>query len=297
MKFNKILSPGELIDIHYYGWSFIIESIKKDIIDENSNIVLDSFADSCFWQVPPKSDIVFDWIGIVHCAASDPDNLHHQTLTNFVNHKWFLKNKTRCLGLITLCKYSADILRTLTNIPVTHMYHSKFCDVFFDIESYFNNPQINQSGFHSRNFLKFAEFDTQINKIMYVNKEWNNNYINKYLSSISHNINIKNCFLNNSDYIQNLVSGVGFAYHSDVAASNSLLEHIVSYTPIVVNKHPAIVEYIGEEYPLFYEDIKHDPDRYLLDKKYIMQCSDYLKQRSKLDMFSIEKFKQDLLSI
>jgi hypothetical protein len=181
---------------------------------------------------------------------------------------------------------------------VANIYHPKFCGkYFFNIDSYFNNPQLNQSGFHSRNFLKFAEFDTQIDKIMYVDKEWNNKYLNQYLSSVSHNINIKNCFLNNMDYIHNLVSSIGFGYYNDVGASNCLLEHIVTNTPIIVNKHPAIVEYIGEEYPLFYEDIKYSPDKYLLDKKYITKCAHYLKERSKLDIFSIDKFKQDLLML
>jgi hypothetical protein len=296
MKFNKILSPEAIINIHYHGWSFIIESIKKDIIDENSNIVLDSFADSCFWE--PKPDILFDWVGIVHSVASDSDNLHYQTLHNYVQHPWFLQNKTRCLKLITLSKYTADILRSLTDIPVTNIYHPKFCgEYFFNIDSYFNNPQLSQSGFHARNFLKFAEFNTKIYKNIYVNKGCNNNYLNKYLSLTPHNINIKNCFLNNTDYIHNLTKSIGFAYYNDVAASNALLEHIVTHTPIIVNKLPAVVEYIGKNYPLFYEDIQHDPDRYLLDKKHIIQCTNYLKEHSKSDIFTIAKFKQDLLSV
>jgi hypothetical protein len=295
MKFNTVLLPEFLDSTHYYGWFFVIDSIKNDIVDTNSNIVLDSFSDSCFWN--SKESISSHWVGIVHAVASDCDNLHHQTLHNYVQHPWFLQNKTKCLKLITLSKYTADILRSLTDVPVTHIYHPKFCEHFFNIDSYFNNPQLNQSGFHSRNFLKFAEFDTKIDKIMYVSKEWNNNYLNKYLSSTSHNINIKNCFLKNMDYIQNLITSIGFAYYNDVGASNSLLEHIVTHTPIVINKHPGVVEYIGKNYPLFYEDIQHDPDRYLLDKKHIMKCTNYLKEHSKLDIFTIEKFKQDLLSI
>jgi hypothetical protein len=295
MKFNTVLTPIGLEDVHYYGWFFIMNSIKNDIVDTNSDITLDSFSDSFFWE--SKKSIRSNWVGIVHAVATDSDNLHHQTLHKYVRHPWFLLNKTRCLKLITLSKYTADILRSLTDIPVTHLYHPKSCEAFFNIDSYFNNPQLNQSGFHSRNFLKFAEFDTQIDKIMYVDKEWNNKYLNQYLSSVSHNINIKNCFLNNMDYIHNLVSSIGFGYYNDVGASNCLLEHIVTNTPIIVNKHPAIVEYIGEEYPLFYEDIKHSPDKYLLDKKYITKCAHYLKERSKLDIFSIDKFKQDLLML
>lgn len=32
--------------------------------------------------------------------------------------------------------------------------------------------------------------------------------------------------------------------------NNTILECIVRYTPIIVSKHPAIIEYLGETYPL-----------------------------------------------
>jgi hypothetical protein len=64
----------------------------------------------------------------------------------------------------------------------------------------------------------------------------------------------------------------------------------MSHTPLIVNKLPAIVEYIGEDYPMFYENIEHDPDKYLLSKSFLGEVSSYLKERSTLDMFKIENF-------
>jgi len=296
MKFNKIIIPYSLYGAHYNGWEFIVNSIKNDIVDTNSDIVLDSFADSCFWE-NNKPNIDSRWVGIVHAVASDPDRTHHQTLHNFVQHSWFINNKDKCIKLLTLSKYTADILQNLVDIPVSHTYHPKTCETSFNIQKYFADPVLNQAGFHGRNIEKFADLNTKIKKKIYADKEWDKNYINKYLSNKSHNIEIKNVFLNNTDYIFNLVCGIGFVYYGDVAASNSLLEYIVSHTPIIINKLPAVVEYIGKDYPLFYEDIKHDPDHYLLDEKYIADCSNYLKERSTLDIFNIEKFKQDIISL
>jgi hypothetical protein len=296
MKYNKIIIPGSLYNVHYNGWEFIMNSIKKDIVDINSDIVLDSFVDSCLWE-NAKPNIDLSWVGIVHVVASDPDRMHHQTLNNFVQHPWFLRNKNKCVKLFTLCKYTADILQNLIDIPVSYTYHPKTCEKTFDIQEYLKNPVLNQSGFHSRDIEKFANLNTKIKKKIYTDKEWDKNYINKYLSNKSHNIEIKNGFLNNKEYISNLVCGIGFAYYSDVAASNALLEHIITHTPIIVNKLPAVVEYIGKDYPLFYEDIQHDPDHYLLDEKHIIRCTNYLEERSKLDIFTIEKFKKDIQTI
>jgi hypothetical protein len=103
--------------------------------------------------------------------------------------------------------------------------------------------------------------------------------------------------MDNTSYINLLTSSIGFVYYDDVGASNGLLEHIMSHTPIVVNKHPAVIEYIGENYPLFYEDIVDNPDYYLLNQNFIAECSSYLKERSKLDIFNVEKFKKDILDM
>lgn len=296
MKFNKIIIPGPLYGLHYNGWEFIMNSLRNYIVDINSDIILDSFADSCFWE-STKPNIDLSWVGIVHAVATDPDKLHHHNIHNFVQNSWFLQNKNKCVKLLTLCKYTADILQNLVDIPVAYTYHPKTCETSFNIQKYFTNPVLNQAGFHTRNIKKFAELNTKIKKQIYADKEWNKNVINKYLYNKSHNIEINSIFLNDKDYIANLVCGIGFAYYSDVAASNSLLEYIATNTPIITNKLPAVVEYIGKDYPLFYEDIQHDPDYYLLDEKYIAGCSNYLKERSTLDMFTIDKFKQDLLNL
>lgn len=299
MRFREIIVPAVLSDIHYNGWNFIINQIKEDIIDINSNTVLDSFADSCFWNKKHKASIGCNWVGVVHSVAEDSEGLHNQTISNFVNHPWFVSNKNTCIKLVTLSKYTANILQNLVDIPVQNIYHPKTCDnVLFNIMKYLEYPVLIHSGLHSRNIVKFAQFKTSINKRLYFgNHQWTKLYINKSLSNISHNIEMHNNFMDNSSYINLLTSSIGFAYYNDVGASNGLLEHIMSNTPIVVNKHPAVIEYIGEQYPLFYENILNNPDGYLLNQKCIAECSEYLKERSKLDIFSIKNFKKDILDM
>ena len=38
----------------------------------------------------------------------------------------------------------------------------------------------------------------------------------------------------------------------DASASNGVLDCIVRNTPIIINKHPAVVEYLGADYPLYF---------------------------------------------
>jgi hypothetical protein len=41
----------------------------------------------------------------------------------------------------------------------------------------------------------------------------------------------------------------------DASASNAIIECIVRNTPLLINRLPAVVEYLGNGYPLYYDDM------------------------------------------
>jgi hypothetical protein len=41
----------------------------------------------------------------------------------------------------------------------------------------------------------------------------------------------------------------------DANAHNTIVECIKFNTPIIINKLPAVVEYLGEDYPLYYKNV------------------------------------------
>ena len=57
------------------------------------------------------------------------------------------------------------------------------------------------------------------------------------------------------EYERLLARSVVFLNLGPVAASNTVLECLVRATPLVVNDRPALREYLGEDYPLFYRDL------------------------------------------
>jgi hypothetical protein len=48
--------------------------------------------------------------------------------------------------------------------------------------------------------------------------------------------------------------------YMDCSASTTLVECIACNVPMVVNRHPAVVEYLGADYPLFYDSHEEIPD-------------------------------------
>jgi len=59
--------------------------------------------------------------------------------------------------------------------------------------------------------------------------------------------------LSDDEYDAFLTNNIVFLHLVDGSAINTLIECCVRNTPIIINKHPAVVEILGDKYPLFYE--------------------------------------------
>jgi hypothetical protein len=101
-------------------------------------------------------------------------------------------------------------------------------------------------------------------------------------------------YLENNDYDELLNKNIVFINLIGASAVNTVIECIVRNTPIIVNRLPALVEVLGEKYPLFYDNI-HDV-RNLLKKKTIEAGHNHIKNLNK-DKFRIEHFTKHFLQI
>lgn len=99
--------------------------------------------------------------------------------------------------------------------------------------------------------------------------------------------------LNNDDYDDLLSESVVFINLIDCSACNTILECMVRNVPILVNRLPAAEEYLGKEYPLFYDDIFHAGEL-LRDEKAIASAHRYLAKRDK-SFLAIERFIGDVM--
>ena len=80
----------------------------------------------------------------------------------------------------------------------------------------------------------------------------------------------------------------------DASANNTVLECIVRNTPIIINKLDAVVEYLGDGYPLYYNELSEVPN--LINGENILRAHNYLKQMDKTP-FKISTFLNKLYDI
>src|SRR5262249_1493405 len=98
----------------------------------------------------------------------------------------------------------------------------------------------------------------------------------------------------NDEYDDLLTKNIVFLPLFDSSANNALIECIVRNTPVVVNRLPAVEEYIGAGYPLYFDDLKH-ASALLGDFEAILRATKYLEQLDKRK-FTKEYFRNSFCS-
>jgi exopolysaccharide biosynthesis predicted pyruvyltransferase EpsI len=98
-------------------------------------------------------------------------------------------------------------------------------------------------------------------------------------------------FVSNEAYDALLSESVVFINLVDASACNTVLECIARHTPILINPLPAVVEYLGVDYPLYYTDF--DEAAFMLTKRSkLEEAHEYLKQLDVTDL-KVESFAEN----
>ena len=93
--------------------------------------------------------------------------------------------------------------------------------------------------------------------------------------------------LENDDYDKLLSENIIFINLVDASAVNTVIECIVRNTPIIINKHPAILEMLGDKYPLYYDndsnyfEINTQVNNLLTNTSNIKKAYNYLQKLDK----------------
>jgi len=80
--------------------------------------------------------------------------------------------------------------------------------------------------------------------------------------------------ISNEEYDSLLTDNIVYINLVDASAINTILECLVRQTPIIVNKHPAVVEILGDDYPLYLSELSIE-----VSFKDIKCAHKYLKKR------------------
>jgi hypothetical protein len=222
----------------------------------------------------------------------------------------FIDSLPVCQNLICLTDYLSRYVISKIDTNVVTMYHPM---INIEHRNQFNiikykrntNKKIIQIGRQCRNLKTFTQINFNTHGKLWLTGTQNLHATYEILKlelniNIIHDsyYNIEYKYVNNKEYDELIVENILFLHVHDASANNVVLEAIVYKIPIIVNKHPAIIEYLGEDYPLYFEpnndSIKIDDDFISIEK--ITEAHEYLKLLD-IDKIQFLKFNQALLRI
>jgi hypothetical protein len=123
-----------------------------------------------------------------------------------------------------------------------------------------------------------------------VHNNWTKHML-EYLDGIQKRLEIMST-VDNTAYDELLTKNLVFLNLVDGSAVNTLIECMVRNTPVFVNRHPAAVEILGVDYPLYY-DKPADVNRLLENAGCIKQAHEYLSTLGKRS-YDIDEFIRSL---
>lgn len=203
----------------------------------------------------------------------------------------------RCLGLFALSNYLGDFLKEKTGLPVSVVKHpTATVEEVFDFDEFIGNDNKRAFciGHWMRDFETFFQVRTDdLRKCLLLGgaEKDDHDVVNKYM--LKHPDTIKYDYLPDWEYDYMLTENIAFVPMYDASANNVVIECIIRGTPILINRMPAAAEYLGEDYPFFFDDVE-DATRKINDMELIEEAARYLREKDK-SFLSLEKFVNDFV--
>ena len=298
---------------HRSGWDYVINSLFE--LHNNEGIHFDGFLENTFvWrkqklllnqQLPYKKD----WVGVFHNPPNMPswfsDNGGHANmiLSDFV----FKQSLEYCKGIYVLSQYHANYLKHfIPEIPINVLYHpTEVPSKRFTYENFVNNDNkcVIMIGWWLRKLNSFFTLKSPYKKlrILPIDKckitltklqEIEKTIYDIKLTDEEYKSVETTEQLTNDMYDEMLSKNIVYLNLYDSSANNAIIECIVRGTPLLVNKLPSIVEYLGEDYPFYFTDEK-DAENKLNDLNLIRKTHEYLCTFDNRKRVLIDTFMND----
>ena len=237
------------------------------------------------------------WIGFFHNTPENHPNTgaiynfhDDRGLRALVDKECFKKSLPKCMGLLTLSKYIGDFLKSkIPNVTIDSLLlPTEDVEKKFNFKEFAFDPSIVTVGHWQRLYENLNGLKGIKKKFLKwsgaINPDW---FYEKHHIKRSKDIEIMEN-LGNQEYDVFLNKNVVFLQLFDAGANNIVVECIMRNNPIIVNELPALYEYLGEDYPLYYKNFQQAQEL-VTDIKKIEEGHLYLKKKDK-SMFSMNYF-------
>lgn len=267
---------------HRGGWRYVVDILQSEFHTPDGTLFLTAVEDVMKGGRP----ITEPWTGFIH-------QVPRNNLPNFPDLERLLKDKTwlaslkHCQGIFTISNYLKEYLdRQSFPFPVNCVpYAVDFQFKEFDYDAFVSSPRnLLFVGEFMRNFQAFSDLDAKdYRKLLLVSETFTRNNI-----SLSPSVTIMDR-VSDEEYDSMLASNIVFLNLLDAPANTTVVECLARNTPILINKLPGVVDYLGQDYPFYYSSLE-EAARKLSDEQLIRQTVAYLRESPNKEKLRKEYF-------
>jgi len=323
IKYNhddgKINLRGQSTYDHYRsGWKYAL-GLLSDYHREDA-VVFDGWIDKTFaWEKNRNSQLRLipyrqPWVGVFHNPPNIPSWFTDSaTPYAIIKSKEFCDSLPLCKGLYAFSEYHANFLKCLVkNIPIEVLYYpTELSETKFNYDKFIksNNKKIVNIGYWLRKMSSIYQLDVDRNvyqkiRLLTPTTWMPDNFIDNIqeiessirVSRVSDDIKrsvIDVRYLSNDEYDELLSKNIVFIDLYDTSANNCIVECMVRGTPVMVNPLPAVIEYLGVNYPFYFSSLE-EASKKLKDVSLIKSTHDYLTESGVCEKVTGEYFLKSI---
>jgi hypothetical protein len=283
-------------EIHHSGWPWVLSQLR--VHETASGLLLDDFVDRTLFygdnMRPVEYPYKMPFVGVFHHPDDSPEwfeFLEQRRLRHGFRSERWQSISDKLVGAVTLSRHSAGHLSKYVKVPLLVVKHPiKPSDTQWDYTTWKQQRQLSQVGYYGRNVRVIYHVPPKkgYDYVRYVMKE--PTYMGHDEAVAKHYEGLRRQYdgvrdqkaVPNDQYGQMLCRSVVLMELLTGSANNVVIECIVRNTPLVINPYPSVVDYLGESYPLYFNDPLEIPD--LLTDEKVVAAHEYLKAMPKDDL-------------
>ena len=317
-KINLHRQP--IFSSHRSGWAHAVNALEP--LHSDSGIYFDGFLEKNFaWErdsaiktekVPYRQP----WVGFFHNPMGIPEWFFSQySLEKIIQQDEFQESLAECLGIYTLSKSLAQDLSKYLKIPIDNLIHpTEIPEVRFDFDKFIDNTEKNivtvgwwlrklnsiyalpleeKSGYRKIRLLTYTgKHPQKVIDELVVKERYEENLFMDGSIALEYQSNTSDMARLSDDEYDNLLSeNIVFLDLYNSSANNAVIECIARATPVLINKLPSTLEYLGEDYPFFFDSLDEAAAK-AKDFDLVKATHEYLLSWEVRDKLSAEYFRR-----
>jgi len=271
---------------HRSGWPFAVAALKPLLSDDG--ILFDDFADRSFTYTPIKEPRTEPWIGVFHHphVITSPLPEHHRfNIRRLADHPCWEESKRHLVGAITLSKDLAIFVRQWLGVPTFAVKHpTEIPPVQWSREKFEarNTRRVLQLGVTLRNTRAIYQLPPKegIERARVLLPAWRkiDNRLRRLAvrKEFERSAVVEMPRLTDEQYDKMLGESIVLTELYGASGSNVVVECIARRTPLLINRLPAVEEYLGKNYPLYFDSMEHAAE--LVNSEKVFEAHEQLQQ-------------------